>query len=484
MMNMLARQMGLLRPFLASLVLASAVGGCARNPVTGQLQLALVSEAQEIQMGQQASQQIEASIGLVPDEALQSYFHAIGARMAATSERPHLPWRFRVVDDPTPNAFALPGGFIYVTRGLLALMNSEAELASVIGHEIGHVTARHSVDMISRAQLAQIGLGLGMIFFPGLEPFGGLAGAGMELLFLRYGRDAEHQADELGFGYALEQGYDVRQMANVFATLQRVGEAEGQSPLPSWASTHPNPGDRIQRTQERAAALEQPEALRLGLPEFNARIENIVYGPNPRHGIFQGAVFLHPDLRFRMEFPQGWRTQNLPQAVIGVSPQQDAAIQLSLTAGTPDQAAQAFFRQQGVAAGQTTRETINGNPAIVSLFQAQTQQGVVQGYIAFISYGGRTYQLLGYSPQARFATYDRPFRAVIGSFAQLTDPQVLAIQPNRLRVVRTDQAMTLSAFNQRFPSVVPIAQLAIINGVADGNALLPAGAFVKRVVAG
>jgi predicted Zn-dependent protease len=170
--------------FAALLLVLPLLDGCAVNPVTGRRQLALISEAQEIQMGQQAAVQVEQSIGLVQNDALQSYLHRVGTSLAAVSERPELPWTFRVVDDPTPNAFALPGGFIFVTRGMLGLMMNESELASVLGHEIGHVTARHSVSMMSRAQLAQIGLVLGQIAVPELGAVGDVAGAGMQLLFL------------------------------------------------------------------------------------------------------------------------------------------------------------------------------------------------------------------------------------------------------------------------------------------------------------
>ena len=173
---------------IAGVLTAAAVSACATNPVTGERQLALISESQEIAMGREAAQEAEASIGLVDDAGLQTYVKNIGAKLAASSERPALPWTFGVVDDPTPNAFALPGGFIYVTRGMMNLMDSEAELASVLGHEIGHVTARHAVTMISRQQLTQLGLGLGGVLFPDIGPATQALGAGMQLLFLRYGR--------------------------------------------------------------------------------------------------------------------------------------------------------------------------------------------------------------------------------------------------------------------------------------------------------
>ena len=152
-----------IRPAVGSVSLALLLAACATNPVTGKSEISLISQDQEIQMGQQGAQQVVQEIGLVNNQALQNYVKQVGVSLASKSERPNLPWSFRVVDDPTPNAFALPGGFIFVTRGLLDLMNNEAELASVLGHEIGHVTAKHSVTQMSQQQLAQLGLGIGAI---------------------------------------------------------------------------------------------------------------------------------------------------------------------------------------------------------------------------------------------------------------------------------------------------------------------------------
>lgn len=209
------------------------LAACATNPVTGDRELALVSEGQEVQIGREVAAGAEQQLGLVEDDALQAYVQRLGMQLAQASERPDLPWAFSVADDPTPNAFAAPGGFIFITRGMLALLRNEAELVSILGHEIGHVTARHSVAMMSRAQLAQLGLGIGSIISPTVAQFGDLAAGGLQLLFLRCGRDAERQADDLGYRYALEQGYDVREMTNVFAALQQSAQLAGQSPVPS-----------------------------------------------------------------------------------------------------------------------------------------------------------------------------------------------------------------------------------------------------------
>lgn len=465
-------------------LLVGMPAGCARNPVTGQMQLALISEAQEVELGRQGAAEVELTLGMVPDPELQAYVNRLGTEMARSSERPGLPWHFGVVDDPTPNAFALPGGFIYFTRGMLALMNSEAELAVVLGHEIGHVTARHQVAMISRAQLAQIGLGVGGVLFPQLEQLGGLAGAGLSLIFLRYSRDAERQSDELGFQYALEEGYDVREMATVFSTLARLGETEQRSAVPAWLQTHPLPAERIQSVEQRIAEAEPlPADLRSGRADFLARIDGLVYGVNPRNGFFRDGLFLHPDLRFQVGFPAAWQRRNLAQAVMAVSQRQDAAIQLTLSQDvSPDAAAQRFLRQQGIQTLQSGRQTINGLPAVVASFRAATQQGTLQGLAVFVSHEGRTYQMLGYSPAGVYAQYQSTFQQSLGSFARLTDAAVLAVQPNRLRIVRITEGMTLAEFHRRFPSAIPIEELAIINQVAAPETVLPAGSQVKRVV--
>ena len=467
--------------------LAPVVAACATNPVTGKSELSLVSEQQEIQMGQQGAQQVAQEVGLVKDQALQNYLQTVGSGIASKSERPNLPWTFRAVDDPSPNAFALPGGYVFVTRGLLDLMNNEAELASVLGHEIGHVTARHSVHQMSEQQLAQLALGVGAILSPTVAQLGGAASQGLGLLFLKYSRDDERQADDLGFRYALNQGYDVRYMDDVFRSLQRLGEASKESPLPSWLATHPGEAERIQTIDSKLAQL-QPAQLantKVNAREYLQRVNGLVYGADPRNGFFQGNTFYHPDLRFQISLPSGWQGQNLSQAVIAVSPQQDGIIQLTLAQGnSPEAAARAFLSQKGIQAGQASQQTVNGVPAVASTFQAQTEQGVIQGLAAFFTYNGATYQVIGYAPAQRFGAYESAFRQSLGSFAPVTDSRVLNVQPKKLNVVTLSQQMTLAEFAQRNPSTIPLAELAIVNQVEDPNKPLAAGTAVKQVAGG
>jgi predicted Zn-dependent protease len=460
--------------------------GCARNPVTGKNELSLVSESQEIQMGKEAAAQVQQSIGYYNDAALQAYVSGIGMKMAKASERPNLPWEFHVVNDASVNAFALPGGFIFVTRGLMTAINDEAELATVVGHEIGHVTNRHSVQQMSKAELAQVGLGIGSIVSSDVAKLAGLASQGLSLLFLKYSRDAENQADKAGFRYALNANYNVSEMANVFQTLDRMSQASGGGKLPEWLSTHPDPGTRVQNTEQRLDTLSRSLANTITNRDvYLQHIAGLTYGEDPRQGFFEGSTFYHPDLRFQLTYPQGWQTQNTPDAVVAMSPQQDAIIQLGLAGQTPpQQAAQQFLSQQGVQAGNTSTQPVNGLPAASGYFQAQTQQGTIQGIVTFLSYNGNTYGLLGYAPSGKFNQYDQIVQQAIRSFGPLQNQAALSVQPAKLELVKLPRQMTLEEFNRQYPSTIPIEQLAIINEVESGATVIPQGRIVKRVVGG
>jgi predicted Zn-dependent protease len=467
-------------------IAAAVLLSCARNPVTGKSELSLVSESQEIQMGQQAAQDVANSIGLYKDPSLESYVAGIGKRMAAASERPNLPWEFHVVDDASVNAFALPGGFIYVTRGLIASINDEAELATVVGHEIGHVTNRHSVQQISKAQLAQLGLGIGSILSSDIARFGQLASAGLSILFLKYSRDAENQADKAGFRYALNQNYDVREMTNVFQTLDRISQTSNGGKLPEWLSTHPNPENRIEHIEQFLDTLHRDLSKTVENREgYIQHVQGVVYGQDPRQGYFEGTHFYHPQMRFQLQFPEGWQVQNTPAAVASLSPNQDAMLQLGLAGNaSPQQAAQQFLSQQGVQAGQASTSSINGLPAASSYFQAQTDQGAIQGIVSFISYGGQTFGLMGYTAAGKLGSYDQVFQSAIRSFGELRDQSKINVSPAKVELVKLNRPMTLEQFNSQYPSTIPVEELAIINEVQEPSTPLQAGRTVKRVVGG
>lgn len=448
------------------------VSACAVNPVTGERELSFVSESREIAMGREADEQIVASMGVVDDPELAAYVSGIGREMAAVSERPDLPWTFRVIDDPTVNAFALPGGFIYVTRGMLTHLDSEAQLAGIFGHEIGHVTAKHSVNRMSRAQLAQLGLGVGMVLFPSLRDFGGIAGAGMQILFLKFGRDDEHQSDELGVRYMSRLGYEPAQLAGVFAMLERKSDEAGGA-LPSWASTHPAPEDR----QERILALADsfPGADRVDRTALLARVDGLVFGRNPRQGFFADGVFHHPDMAFRFDIPRDWKGMNSDQAVQVVSPDEDAALVLRLSeAATPRAAAEDFMAQEGIVVTERREEPVHGLRAVWLSFTATIDGGRLEGRAVFPELHGRVYTLYGLSSTDIWSRRRSTVTVSLSSFREEEDPDVLGIRPDVVRVVSLDRSLPVREFMDRYGAMVDASTVTLINH-AWATQRLPAG---------
>jgi predicted Zn-dependent protease len=336
---------------------------------------------------------------------------------------------------------------------------------------------------MSKQQLAMGGLILGMVVKPEFERFAGLAQQGLGLLFLKFGRDDENQADELGLRYMTRVDYDPREMLEVFGVLDGVTRAEGGGRMPDWLSTHPSPGNRLARIQGQIAATGASGSV-VRRTEYRRRLDGMIFGENPREGFFRENAFYHPDLRFQLAFPRGFRTQNHRQAVVGVSEAQDALVALTLAAGaSPEEAARQFLSQEGVQAGRSGRDTIGGLPAYTSFFEATTEEGTLRGEVSFVSYEGKIYQLMGYAPAARFPTYQRAFDAAIRSFSRLADARYLNVQPKRLELVNLERQMALQDFARAYPSTVEIGTIGLINGVGASQ-MLPGGELAKRVVGG
>jgi predicted Zn-dependent protease len=466
-----------------TLLAGLAASGCAINPATGRNELMLVSEPQEIQMGRQADTAVIATIGLYPDPAWQQYIQQFGARLAAGSERPNLPWTFRVMDDPAVNAFALPGGFVYVTRGLLAHLTSEAELASVVGHEIGHVTARHTAAAMSQQQLIGLGLAVGSMANSQVAKYAGAANQALGILYLKFSRDDESQADQLGLRYMRRANYDPRQMPEVFRLLDRVSAAEGAGRLPTWLATHPSPANRDAAITAQIAALPQDfSGTIVNRDPYLRRLDGQVFGSNPRAGYFRGSQFFHPDLRFRLTFPEGWTTHNGQQAVVAVSPGKDAVVELSPASGaSADAAARAFLAQPGITGGAQARASLSGLVTVSAPFSAATESGVLRGTVLFVEHGGAVFGLIGYAPDARWATYQAAAERAVRSFQTLTDPVALNVQPQRLDIIALDRRTTIETLARQRPSPASAAMLALINRV-ELQTTLEAGRLMKWVV--
>ena len=475
----------------ASLALACLMAlvaiACAVNPVTGRRELSLLSESDEIELGRQNDEQIVAQLGLYDDPELAEWINQIGQRMAAASERPQLPWTFRMLDDPTVNAFALPGGFVYMTRGILAYMTSEAEAVGVLGHEIGHVTARHGAQRYTSASLAQLELGVGSVLSSEVRALGGALQTGLGLLFLKFGRDDERQADELGVRYAVNAGYDARSLAGFFRTIQRLGDSGGGR-VPSWLSTHPDPADRVESVLAQAAPLVAGRNdLTVARDEHLRRVDGVVFGANPREGVIIEGTFKHPDLGFQLEFPNGWPLSNGKTAVVAQSGERDALLQLTLSNPQSGQSLSQYAlavveaRNGTSVRGRDLR--VSSFPAYEVEYEVETQgAGPLRVVDLFVSYGGNTYDLAGAARRAAFAGYANTIARAQRSFRSLPQGERDALKPDRLQVLSARGSGPLTEALAGRPHAVPIETLALINGIGVEE-LLPAGLF-KNVLPG
>ena len=285
---------------------------CTRNPVTGKKEFTLMSKQQELALGKQSDPSIVSSFGLYQDQKLQDFINAKGMEMAKISHRPDLDFQFKILDSPVINAFAVPGGYVYFTRGILAHFNNEAEFAGVLGHEIGHITARHSAKQYTKATLAQVGLIAGVILSEDFRRYANQASQGLQLLFLKFGRDNESQSDKLGVEYSTKIGYDAKHMANFFHTLNRVSNSSGSERLPTFLSTHPDPLDRYQKVGELAEEWQgktSRPSYKVNRNAYLRMIDGLIYGEDPRQGYVENNQFYHPELKFQYQIPRGWENR-------------------------------------------------------------------------------------------------------------------------------------------------------------------------------
>ena len=462
------------RVALATLSLAAAtVVACATNPATGKKEFSLMSEAQEIQLGKEADQQVRAEMGLYEDAELQRYVSNIGMRLAKASERPNLPWQFAVVDEPAVNAFALPGGYIYVTRGILAFLNDEEQLAGVLGHEIGHVTARHSAQQYTQATTAGVGLTLLSIFVPEARPFQGIAENALGLLFLKHGRDDERQADRLGVEYTAKTGWNPAGVAGMLRTLARLDEASGsRRGVPNFLSTHPAPADRVREVQEYVQQNPVPvgtsaEARGSNEAVYQRVVDGIVFGDSPRQGIVRNGQFLHPELRLGLTFPQGWDVRNSAQQVVAKAPNAEHYLLLQLipnAQGSIQQIAQGSMVNAGFRPLDGERTQINGLDAFVGTYQGNMEGlGNTGTLAAHVVLNNRVYLLAGLAPANQFNAAQQSFVGAIKSFRQLSAQEASNIRPSRVDIHTVGGGDTWASLAERSGGLVKASTLAIMN---------------------
>lgn len=473
--------------WLLILFVVIEVAGCAvsRNPISGRKRAYGYTWEQERELGAQADQQIVQQMGVYEDPELQRYVERIGERVLAES---HLrapdadeqfrstPFTFRIMDSPVVNAFALPGGYVYVTRGLLTHLNSEAQLAVVLGHEIVHVAGRHASQRALGAQAGQLGVITGAIL--GQAVLGGsagraildLGGTAAQLLLLSYGRDDERESDRHGVAYAAQAGYEASEAAEFFVSLKRLGERSGGS-LPSFLSTHPDPGEREETIRRLAARWrERVPATRVGRDEYYALLEGTIVGEDPRQGFVEDGVFYHPDLRFRFPAPSGFVIDNGRNQVTMVETStQQAAIVFSIAsnAASAREGAAQLLNQSGVTVQDSRATSVNGLTAFAATATAQLEGGQQVGLMTyFIEHGGRVYYFIGFTPVNQFGNYRQTFQRVMEGFAPESSSRILSVQPKRIQIVEASRSAPFSAFVPAdLPPGLSAAELAILNQV-------------------
>lgn len=447
---------------LSALAIALACGALACGSSSGPApkkpkQVILATEYDDQRVGEDSAAEVAAEMGILQDPELTAYVTAIGKRLLRSTPRSStFDYRFQIVDQPVPNAFSLPGGGIYVSRGLLALANNEDELACVLGHEITHAAERHAA---ARQAISRRGL-------PIVAAYVRMA------KLAAYSRDQEHDADRGGQLLAAAAGYDPMGMSTF---LRKLGDTErlavGYSRLPGYFDTHPGPVERSATTADRAAGMQRPPAVPPESPAYLARIDGIVLGTNPAEGIFDGNSFIHPDMRFRVRFPQGWDLFNTHQAVGAVAPTRDGWIELR--AGPPAANAQEAARILREEHGREMQLRIDKQlPVMIGRIEAFRIEGssVVQGQsahttITLIPYNDIMFQISSFSRAGKSDKYLARSRNTARSFSPLSEQERNAVEVVRLRVAPALAGETLAELNTRTGSTLRAGEIAVLNGV-------------------
>ena len=463
---------------ILSLILISLTG-CAVNPATGEQDLVLMSEQSEIALGRKTNKEVLQHYIVYDNPELQAYVSRVGNELAKNSHRNNLVYRFTVLDSKDVNAFALPGGYIYITRGLLAYINSEAELAAVLGHEIGHVTARHSVRQYSATQLTGIGTVLASIFIPGMNQAGSQLMQVLGSALLRgYGREHELEADKLGAEYVARTDYSAESMMDVIQVLKdqetfesQRAKSEGREPriYHGLFSTHPDHDTRLQEIIEYASKYQSNPESRKGEEKYLNQIDGLIFGDSPQQGITRGNNFYHESLGIGITFPKNWNVTNQPDKLIINAPQGVATQQVLLDDINKKISPKAFMIQRLDLKGLRDDRplTINGLEAHTGITTINTAEGKRDARFTVIYFNNQAYILVGVTKDpGGMSHYDAAFMETAASFHQLTEDERLLAQPLRLKIVESTDETNFKSLAEQSPlEYYQEEKLRLLNGL-------------------
>lgn len=474
---------------VAWLLLVTVTAGCAMNPVSGRPELTLISAKQEQALGAEEAKKVEEGMGFADDSGFTPYLNQLGQRLAEHSPRKNVTFQFHIVDMAEPNAFALPGGYIYVSRGLLALTNTEGELAGVVGHEIGHVAGKHAVQRISKQAPLAVVFGLasgitGLVSSTVGDLIGGIGDFTQSAIFSPYSRSQETEADEVGQQIAAEAGWDPIELSTFLGNLEREVTLHEKEPRkPSFFDSHPVTSDRVADTSRHAKSLTR--ATRDPISPTNeaylARLNGIVVGPRAANGVFEETAFLHPDLGFFVKFPEKWPHENAPEKIVAVAPKGDAAvvIEIATKGDDPLDGARMLGKAKHIdLVAKAKSLTINGLQAARAVVPTD---GRARAEVTWIAHGGLIFQLVAVASSDQFKAFQPEFEAVAGSFHPLSGHERARITETRIRLVTARKGETIEALAARAHSAWRADEVAVINGLAAAT-LLREGQLLKVAV--
>lgn len=471
---------------IPTLVLLLFTSSCVvqESAISGTKRAYAYSWDQEVQIGNEVDEEIVGQYGIYRDEGLNSYYKELSHEILQNSHMrgedtdnkfKNTEFTFRILDSPVVNAFALPGGFVYVTRGLMAHMNNEAQIAVVIGHEIGHVAARHASQRGLQQMIGQVAivggaiLGQELLGLPG-ETIMNLSSQAAQLLFLKHSRDHERESDQLGVEYAAKTGFAASEGAEFFTSLRRLSEQSGQA-LPNLLSTHPDPGEREEEIPRLAEDWREKgfDQQILNDEKYMSMIEGMIYGENPRNGFAEDGVYYHPEFEFFMSIPSEWNMINQATQVIMVSSDEDAVIifRLDQESSTARESVENFLRENEITTSDQGSAGNAGNfPAYQANFDITEGENEVGVNLYALEYNNQVFRFINYTDKSQFEKYATDFMMTTHSFNRLRDSRILNIEPVTLRVVKTDRRAPFSDFlPSNLPMSITAEELAIVNQV-------------------
>jgi predicted Zn-dependent protease len=479
-------------PLARALLFAALALGCSStvNPATGRREVVLMSEEDEQRIDVEATREVEATVGVAADRGLNRYVDSVGQSLAAHSPRQDVNYSFQIVEMDEPNAFALPGGHIFVSRGILILANTEAELAAVIGHEIGHVAARHAAKLDAHLKTLGIATLLGDLLSGGGEDSQSPAETAGSNPFARYQRDQERQADSIGQQIATQTGVDPAGMARFLTSLDNYSKLkEGFSMPQTYWSTHPATRERMAD----AAALAQTQAWKNGggatVPYQDARdayldkIDGMTVSRPASEGVFVEDRFFHADLGFSLRFPYGWETRNEPARVMAIAPRHDGLVLLEMqgTGSDPIAAAREYAEQEALPLEHGQPLHIGDLPAFRAVAIVPTAFGALNAEITWVAFDNRVYRLLGGLRGGQISKYQGIFRKFAQSFRRITPDEIASIEEERVRSARALPGETLTELSARTHNQWDLTFTSVANGVFAHEALAP-GQRIKIAV--